>query len=182
MSSIASTQHTHPPSVSSIETPNVCYYTAELMQEHDDVSISASDDVDIDTRSTSTATDPSMTEHEQSLDEKSALVNSKPVSPTQSKGPVLLLRRQPNSGPSTPKQQTVTSDARQTSSSSRNDSGTATPVKESVDPSLLEAFANPMNRQYLLQLEETLNNFVTHARYYSEIIAHVERIRWNYLL
>jgi hypothetical protein len=29
----------------------------------------------------------------------------------------------------------------------------------------LEAFANPMNRQYLLQLEGSLNNFVTQSRF-----------------
>ena len=73
----------------------------------------------------------------------------------------MLLRRQQSNTPSTPKQSSPVNEA---PNPSRNESGTATPNKESVDPSLLEAFANPMNRQYLLQLEETLNTFVTQSR------------------
>ena len=127
------------------------------MKEHDDLSVTASDDIEIDGRSTSTATDSSITEQEQSIQDKS----TKPVSPTVSKGPVMLLRRQQSNTPSTPKQ---SSPVNEVPNPSRNESGTATPNKESVDPSLLEAFANPMNRQYLLQLEETLNTFVTQSR------------------
>ena len=131
------------------------------------MSVTASDDVDVDIRSTSTATDPSVTEPEQSIEEKtsSSVSSSKTISPTVSKGPVLLLRRQPATVTQTAKPSTLsTGDSRQ-STPTRGDSGTATPSKETVDPSLLEAFANPMNRQYLLQLEETLNNFIAQSRF-----------------
>jgi hypothetical protein len=81
---------------------------------------------------------------------------------------VQLLRRQPNvSSPSLPSSHQVTArtagDARQ-ASHVKTDSTPHTPMKETVDPSLLEAFANPMNRQYLLQLEASLNNFVSQSR------------------
>jgi R3H domain len=124
------------------------------------VSVAASDDVDV--TSTSTATDPSEQDH--NTDDKSAPSPRVP-SPNASRGPVLLLRRQPVTPATTSSRQVApTPDIRQPSPS-RLENAMHTPVKEAVDPSLLEAFANPMNRQYLLQLEGSLNSFVTQSRY-----------------
>jgi hypothetical protein len=138
------------------------------------VSVTASDDVDV--TSTSTTTDPSVTEQDQSMDDKpiTSLRNVVSASSTAntSRGPVQLLRRQQNTSsptgmtPQTSRQATpvVGGDGRQPSPT-RIESGTVHPsMKETIDPSLLEAFANPMNRQYLLQLEGSLNNFVTQSR------------------
>jgi len=159
-------------------------------QEHDDVSVTASDDVDV--TSTSTTTDPSVTEQDQSMDDKpiTSLKNvvsssSSPVSANTSRGPVQLLRRQQNpssptgTSPQLSRQATPVSsgsgDARQ-ASPTRVDSTTVlqTPTKETIDPSLLEAFANPMNRQYLLQLEGSLNNFVTQSRSFLQLHLRIE--------
>ena len=143
------------------------------------MSVSASDDVDV--TSTSTTTDPSVTEQDQSMDDKpitslknvaSASSTATTSSANTSRGPVQLLRRQQNTSsptgmsPQTSRQATpvVGVDGRQPSPT-RVESGTVHPsMKETIDPSLLEAFANPMNRQYLLQLEGSLNNFVTQSR------------------
>jgi hypothetical protein len=137
---------------------------SHFIQEHDDISVTTSDDVDV--TSASTTTDLSITEPDSSIDDKST-TSSKNVSPTASRGPVLLLRRQPNPSPTTSqssRQATpVTGDVRQPSPV-RIDTAVHTPVKETIDPSLSEAFANPMNRQYLLQLEASLNSFVTQSR------------------
>jgi hypothetical protein len=127
------------------------------------VSVTASDD--IDTRST-TATDPSVTEQDQNAVDEKTSSSPKNVSPTTSRGPVQLLRRQltmPNTPTQSPSRQ-----ATPTSGDGRQPSPTRieqTSPKESIDPSILEAFANPMNRQYLLQLEGSLNNFVTQTRF-----------------
>lgn len=159
------------------------------------MSVTASDDVDV--ASTSTTTDPSVTEQDQSMDDKplTSLKNvvSPSVSANTSRGPVQLLRRQQNpssptgTSPQTSRQATpVTTggDVRQ-SSPTRVDSGTVhTPTKETIDPSLLEAFTNPMNRQYLLQLEGSLNNFVTQSRSVSNYTLtksnFAGRILWNF--
>jgi hypothetical protein len=131
------------------------------------VSVAASDDVDA-----STTTDPSVTEQDSNIEDKST-TSPKLPSATASKGPVQLLRRlqhqqqSPSNSSSTPsRQQGMTNSVDMTArlpSPTRIDMHA--PVKETVDPSLLEAFANPMNRQYLLQLEANLNNFVTQSRY-----------------
>jgi hypothetical protein len=138
------------------------------------VSVTASDDVEIN--STSTTTDPSVTEQDlNNVDDKQMTMSPRS---TASRPPVQLLRRQLNhpssatsSTPPPPSQSVrqtstsmTTSDTLQPSSA-RVDSTTHTSVKETVDPSLLEAFANPMNRQYLLQLEGSLNNFITQTRF-----------------
>ena len=143
------------------------------------MSVTASDDVDV--TSTSTTTDPSVTEQDQSMDDKpitslknvvSASSTATSSSANTSRGPVQLLRRQQNTSsptgmsPQTSRQATPVAggDGRQPSPT-RVESGTVHPsMKETIDPSLLEAFANPMNRQYLLQLEGSLNNFVTQSR------------------
>lgn len=127
------------------------------------MSVTASDD--IDARST-TATDPS--EQGQSMADEKTSFPPRNVSPTVSRGPVQLLRRQlttssTSSQPSS-RQATPTSGDIQQPSPTRVENIIQTPVKDSIDPSLLEAFANPMNRQYLLQLEGSLNNFVTQTR------------------
>src|SRR5271170_970479 len=108
-----------------------------------------------------------------------------------SRGPVQLLRRQQNTSsptgmsPQTSRQATpiVGADGRKPSPT-RVESGTVPPsMKETIDPSLLEAFANPMNRQYLLQLEGSLNNFVTQSRSSHNLnlkILIAEPIQWNY--
>ena len=92
---------------------------------------------------------------------------------------VQLLRRKPdskqqtsNSSPTTPTTTTTTTtnnNIRVPSPIARLEGGSSTgqsPImtKETVDPSLLEAYAHPINRQYLLQLEASLNNFVSQAR------------------
>lgn len=126
------------------------------------MSITASDD--IDARST-TATDPS--EQDQSVADEKTSLSPKNVSPTVSRGPVQLLRRQltsNTSSQSTSRQSTPTLGDTQQPSPTRVENTTQATVKDSIDPSLLEAFANPMNRQYLLQLEGSLNNFVTQTR------------------
>src|SRR5215471_14803547 len=115
------------------------------------MSVAASDDVDIN--STSTATDPSVTDQDQNIDDK-PVTSPKHSSSNSSRGPVQLLRRQQQSNSSqSPRQASTTGDTRYPSPT-RVDSAS---MKETVDPSLLEAFANPMNRQYLLQLESSLN-------------------------
>lgn len=138
------------------------------------MSVAASDDVDV--TSTSTATDPS--EQDQNTDDKSAPSPRVP-SPNASRGPVLLLRRQPAT-PATPsfRQVTSTPDVRQPSPA-RVENAMHTLVKETVDPSLLEAFANPMNRQYLLQLEGSLNSFVTQSRYFLDGFLMAGWIQWS---
>ena len=122
------------------------------------MSVTASDDVDI--TSTSTATDPSVTEQDQNMDDK-PITSPKRSSSNSSRGPVQLLRRQQQSNSSqSPRQASTTGDTRYPSPTRV---GSAS-MKETVDPSLLEAFANPMNRQYLLQLESSLNTFVSQSR------------------
>lgn len=131
------------------------------------MSVTASDDVDA-----STTTDPSVTEQDPNIEDKS-VTSPKLSSSTASRGPVQLLRRQqyhqqsPSNSSSTPsRQQGMTNSGDMTTrlpSPTRIDMHTS--MKETVDPALLEAFANPMNRQYLLQLEANLNNFVTQSRY-----------------
>lgn len=123
------------------------------------MSVTASDDVDV--TSLSTATDPSITEQDQNIDDK-PITSPKRSSSNSSRGPVQLLRRQQQQSNSTqsPRQISTAGDARHPSPT-RVDS---TSMKETVDPSLLEAFANPMNRQYLLQLESSLNTFVSQSR------------------
>jgi hypothetical protein len=124
------------------------------------VSVTASDDVDV--ASTSAATDPSVTEQDQNIDDK-PITSPKRSSSNSSRGPVQLLRRQQQSNSSqSPRQVSSTGDA-QHPNPARVDS---TSMKETVDPSLLEAFANPMNRQYLLQLESSLNTFVSQSRWH----------------
>ena len=141
------------------------------------MSVTASDDVDV--TSTSTTTDPSVSEQDQSMDDKqiTSLKNvissaSTASSANASRGPVQLLRRQQNASsptgmsPQTSRQATpvVGGDGRQPSPTRVESGAVQTSMKETIDPSLLEAFANPMNRQYLLQLEGSLNNFVTQSR------------------
>ena len=124
------------------------------------MSVTASDDVDV--ASTSAATDPSVTEQDQNIDDK-PITSPKRSSSNSSRGPVQLLRRQQqqqSNSSQSPRQISTTGDA-QHLSPTRVDS---TSMKETVDPSLLEAFANPMNRQYLLQLESSLNTFVSQSR------------------
>ena len=131
------------------------------------MSVTASDDVDV-----SSSTDPSVNEQDQNIEDK-PVTSPKIPSPNASKGPVQLLRRQQlHQQQQQQQQQSPSNSSRQqspsmtmtgdTTSPPRND--IHTPVKETVDPSLLEAFANPMNRQYLLQLEGSLNNFVSQSR------------------
>ena len=136
------------------------------------MSVTASDDVDITSTSTTSMPEPDLSLPLE--DSKSLPSSTKTVSPTSAKGPVTLLRRQLPAGTtlSTPhysRQATpgISGDATQPSTpSSKADVGPpASASKEMVDPALLEAFANPMNRQYLLQLEASLNNFVSQARY-----------------
>jgi hypothetical protein len=119
------------------------------------VSVATSDDVHV--TAPSTATDPSVADN---TEEK------QPVSPhnpsNASRGPMFLLRRQPTAQTPSPRQTTPTLDIQQQPSPTRVEPHP--PVKETVDPSLLEAFANPMNRQYLLQLEASLNSFVAQSR------------------
>jgi hypothetical protein len=157
------------------------------------VSVTASDDVDV----TSTSTN-SITEQDQNIDDKptmgpsqKSVVTSSSNTTASSRGPVQLLRRQPNpsttsssASPTTMSPQmsrqatpaTPADGARQPSptriviggeGSATTATGAQTPVRgDAIDPSLLEAFANPMNRQYLLQLEGSLNNFVTQSRFF----------------
>ena len=129
------------------------------------MSVTASDDAEA--TSTSATTDPSVTEQEQpSIDEKPASSPQNMSSPTASRTPVQLLRRQPNTAPSPQmsRQATPTAGDIRRPSPTRTESAAHASVKESVDPSLVEAFANPMNRQYLLQLEARLNEFVTQSK------------------
>ena len=122
------------------------------------MSITASDDVDI--TSISTATDPSITEQDQNIDDK-PMTSPKRSPSNSSRGPVQLLRRQQQSNSSqSPRQVSTTGDTRYPSPTHVDFAS----VKETVDPSLLEAFANPMNRQYLLQLESSLNTFVSQSK------------------
>jgi hypothetical protein len=114
------------------------------------LSVVASDDVDF----TSTTTDPSVSEQDQAVDDKPG-ASPKIVTPNIPRG-VQLLRRQPN--PS------MTGEGQQSSPTRLEATSLHTSTKETVDPALLEAFANPMNRQYLLQLEASLNNFLSQSR------------------
>lgn len=139
------------------------------------MSVTASDDIEIN--STSTTTDPSLTEHDlNNVDDKQMIL---PARSTASRPPVQLLRRQPNNPSSitsgTPPPPPPQSFRQTGISMTASDNGQPNParvesaghisVKETVDPALLEAFVNPMNRQYLLQLEESLYNFITQSRF-----------------
>ena len=123
------------------------------------MSVTASDDVDV--TSTSAATDASVTEQDQNIDDK-PITSPKRSSSNSSRGPVQLLRRQQQQSNSSqsPRQVSTTGDAQHPGPTRVE----ATSMKETVDPALLEAFANPMNRQYLLQLESSLNTFVSQSR------------------
>jgi len=163
-------------------------------QEHDDGSVIASDDVDVTSTSTPSITEqdpptpledpklsPSSPPPQQQLQQQPPGSPSTPVkSPS---GAVLgsagttvqLLRRKPdskqqsiNSSPTTPTT-TANNNVRVPSPITRLEGGSTTGqnpvmIRETVDPSLLEAYAHPINRQYLLQLEASLNNFVSQAR------------------
>ena len=129
------------------------------------MSVTASDDVDA-----STTTDPSVTEQDQNVDD------NKPSSPkipspnmSSSRGPVQLLRRQQQqqsgSSSNSPSRQDMTTPRDTTRIPSPTTVDMNSPMtKDTIDSSLLEAFANPMNRQYLLQLEAKLNDFVTQSK------------------
>lgn len=147
------------------------------------MSVTASDDVDITSTSTTSIPeqDPSLVLTDET---KSVPASSfKPASQTNAKGPVTLLRRQPTTTSSTPQSSrqatpSIAGDITQPSTPSSRADAAQNAGKEMVDPALLEAFANPMNRQYLLQLEASLNNFVSQARYSSSPITGTLAYLW----
>lgn len=187
----AAHQHKAPPSVASTETPvtvqnrfatNFASHGANgIGQEPDDGSVIASDEVDITSTSTASITEQEPSSEDQKLTLPSQQLQPQPPSSlasqaTPSKSPSgtvpgggtlqLLRRKQDLKQPAT--SSPTAPNNRMPSPIARVDGNTAdqSPVtKESVDPSLLEAFAHPINRQYLLQLEASLNNFVSLARY-----------------